>query len=95
MAARSLPPLAIPRYVGIRCRDEADGLMVVVSLVSGGCNVRLMFPRLWAPFGNAADVTSLPSLSKSHSGELHNLNALDRSIETVFSLEPSFEDFST
>lgn len=37
-------------------------------LLSGGCNVRLMFPRLWAPFGNPTEVTSLPPLPKSHSG---------------------------
>lgn len=27
-----------------------------------------MFPRLWAPFGNATEVTNLPPLPKSHSG---------------------------
>ncbi|XP_003494657.1 fez family zinc finger protein 2-like isoform X1 [Bombus impatiens] len=36
----------------------------------GGCNVRLMFPRLWAPFGNATEVTNLPPLPKSHSERL-------------------------
>ncbi|KAF7392504.1 hypothetical protein HZH66_008337 [Vespula vulgaris] len=42
-----------------------------VSLESeGGCNVRLMFPRLWAPFGNATEVTNLPPLPKSHSERL-------------------------
>lgn len=39
-----------------------------ISFISGGCNVRLMFPRLWAPFGNATEVTNLPPLPKSHSG---------------------------
>jgi len=34
-----------------------------------GCNVRLMFPRLWAPFGNTTEVTNLPPLPKSHSGK--------------------------
>ncbi|KAK0092209.1 hypothetical protein PV326_001935, partial [Microctonus aethiopoides] len=37
----------------------------------GGCNVRLMFPRLWAPFNNTTDVTSLPSsLRKNHTEQL-------------------------
>ncbi|XP_029052173.2 zinc finger protein 358-like [Osmia bicornis bicornis] len=36
----------------------------------GGCNVRLMFPRLWAPFGNPTEITSLPPLPKSHSERL-------------------------
>ncbi|XP_014615159.1 PREDICTED: zinc finger protein 768-like isoform X1 [Polistes canadensis] len=36
----------------------------------GGCNVRLMFPRLWAPFGNTTEVTNLPPLPKSHSERL-------------------------
>ncbi|XP_015610533.1 zinc finger protein Gfi-1 isoform X2 [Cephus cinctus] len=39
----------------------------VPTEAEGGCNVRLMFPRLWAPFGNANEVTNLPPLPRSHS----------------------------
>ncbi|XP_034951474.1 zinc finger protein 70-like [Chelonus insularis] len=34
-----------------------------------GCNVRLMFPRLWEPFGNTS-VTTLPTLDKNSSERL-------------------------
>ncbi|XP_012289090.1 zinc finger protein Gfi-1b [Orussus abietinus] len=36
----------------------------------GGCNVRLLFPRLWAPFGGANEMTDLPPLPRSHSDRL-------------------------
>ncbi|XP_063977155.1 zinc finger protein Gfi-1b-like isoform X1 [Diachasmimorpha longicaudata] len=37
---------------------------------SDNCNVRLMFPRLWAPFGGNGDVTNLPSLGKNNTERL-------------------------
>ncbi|KAK0077832.1 hypothetical protein PV325_003400 [Microctonus aethiopoides] len=42
-----------------------------IPIETRGCNVRLMFPRLWAPFNNTTDVTSLPSsLRKNHTEKI-------------------------
>ncbi|XP_046426237.1 fez family zinc finger protein 2 isoform X2 [Neodiprion pinetum] len=70
------PPSAMPHQQSLPTEtnnnnnENAQDNPQVPPANEGGCSVRLVFPRLWAPFANANEVTSLPPLPRSHSERL-------------------------
>ncbi|XP_046482620.1 uncharacterized protein [Neodiprion pinetum] len=78
------PPSAMPHQQSLPTEtnnnnnENAQDNPQVPPANEGGCSVRLVFPRLWAPFANANEVTSLPPLPRSHSAQQHNVTSEGR-----------------